>query len=226
MASTNEFGRTGNTVSDKRSEAFINNSIVKTSKYLSFRGEVDVKLIEGINNIFAIPNCRERGKFSVLFDPAILEEIEYDNRIVEILVSHEISHFKQYEASNSFYSDVCLGKRFPVIDMELLADYGAGFAVQSIYQSMTKRPFVLAVSKLADYDFSNIRHHGPVSQRLNAFNVGQWAAFQGYTFDMLVLLKNIRVFRDLMDGPPIATTSNSSELRKYYDTSIQRIHER
>ncbi len=121
---------------------------------------------------------------------------------VDVVLAHELSHILQFRASAEFSSRVCAGNLKDVRIYELMADFGAGFALYKVGRKSAQLDFANAVSALADYRFKSPLHHGTVSERISAFNMGQASALFGRPMKMDALLRNQDAFLRLVGGAP------------------------
>lgn len=119
---------------------------------------------------------------------------------VDVVLAHELSHVLQFSADTRFITSLCAGTLGDVKAYELLADFGAGYALYKTGRRNAQLEFANAVGALGDYEFSSPLHHGTVSERLNAFNMGQACAYFGRPLRMDALLRNKETFLRYLAG--------------------------
>lgn len=119
---------------------------------------------------------------------------------VDLVLAHELSHVLQFSSDAEFQRKLCAGTLGDVKIYELLADFGAGYALYKVGRRNAQLDFTNAVAELADYHLHSPFHHGMTTERINAFNMGQASAFFGREIRMDALMRNKEVFLKLLDG--------------------------
>ena len=152
----------------------------------------------------ARPPCLNSGRRSDLIatDVEALQRADSTRPMAaDLILAHELSHVLQFHASADFVASLCAGTLRDVKVYELLADFGAGYAMCKIGNQNARQNFVRTVSSLADYQFTAVRHHGTVTERLNAFDMGQASGYFGQELKMEALIRNREAFLRLLGGP-------------------------
>lgn len=119
---------------------------------------------------------------------------------VDLVLAHELSHVLQFSSDAEFQRKLCAGTLGDVKIYELLADFGAGYALYKVGHRSAQLDFTNAVAKLADYQLRSPFHHGITTERINAFDMGQASAFFGRAIRMDALMRNKEIFLKLLNG--------------------------
>lgn len=141
------------------------------------------------------------------------------------VVAHEIGHIAQYQSDRRFESAVCGGSIQEIKFFELLADCAAGYVITKL-TTVTERQsstvaVIAAITELSDYNFSNVQHHGTLTERYAAAGLGSMAAMEGVPLDMAVLLQRRQRFeRSLFAADPLP---NVDEMRRRASRQIREL---
>lgn len=162
---------------------------------------------------------------SVVFNFSALEDLDdSDSDGVNAVFAHELSHILQFMVSPAYVQALCSGKAFDEKTYELLADFGAGYAMYKLGKTDDQLSFVRTIAALSDYRFSSVHHHGMVVERMNAFNIGQAAAYSGRPLDMAVLLRNQKEFLRMLDGPSRARIERDQTMASYAQETLRELY--
>lgn len=131
---------------------------------------------------------------------ALLKANSRSPMTVDLVLAHELSHVLQFSSNAEFQDKLCAGTLGDVKIYELLADFGAGYALYKVGHRNAQLDFTNAVGGLADYQLRSPFHHGTTTERINAFNMGQASAFFGRPIRMDALMRNKEVFLQLLVG--------------------------
>ena len=120
------------------------------------------------NYFSARPNCESRKDVgTILIGPHKFHKFKNRPKVVlELLFAHEIAHILHFLESETLTNRLCQGSKLDIKDLELFADFIAGFILQRTKGVTSKelaRASMIIISEHSDYQFSNIQdHHGTV----------------------------------------------------------------
>lgn len=195
------------------------NTLEVSEKY----GDVRLEYYRGLGSPRALPNCfNHRKPGTIQIDLDMIEEVAIIRFAIETILAHELGHILQFLADEELTSRLCAREKVRSKKYELLADVSAGYVVGSMRRSSQQPVVSRVIARLADYDFANPSHHGTVSERINAWAIGQHAIEAGYSLKMSVLLENVGVFMDVLGGPP-ASLSSPEQQRQYINSALRRV---
>lgn len=162
--------------------------------------------------------CGQANDVTVLI-PAkyYAEKINGDYEKLIFILGHELSHVAQLKTQ--FKNNFCEKRIISLKKYELLCDLGAGFAHYKLEKKSTKPPIQL-ISSVADYQFAKIGHHGTVTERTSAFNLGRTLAARNKTYSMESWIRNIAAIeRGLF---PTGYTSESEDIT---ESTLERLYQ-
>ena len=141
----------------------------------------------------------------------------------DLILAHELSHVLQYRANPAYVHTLCSRLAFDVKLYELLADFGAGYIMYKQGLGQSRQIFAQTVASLADYEFTNVNHHGTVTERLNAYDFGETVAASGKSLDMAALMRNGSAFMQFLAGP--SEREASRDYQQYLRRAIEAIYQ-
>lgn len=188
--------------------------------------KLDLKIKFTRSNYFsAKPNCGSLTKpGEILIGPHKFYKFKDRPKIVlELLFAHEVAHILHFLESKDLATKLCQRKDLRVKDIELLADFIAGFLLQKIKGVTHKdlqRASMLIISEHSDYQISNSQnHHGTVVERINAVNYGRAVASLDMPFNFPAFASNIKTLKRNLGGIPFPELARS---RKTLSEEIRR----
>ena len=170
---------------------------------LDVSNSIRIKFTRGSIGFAAAPNCVNDDYIGTLYanEEAVRELLNRDANKLGILLAHEVAHFLQYLASSNLKANVCNNQMQDVKTFELIADTVSGYVQYIKEGEVRNRDILRAISLLADYEFANPNHHGVITDRVNAFNMGKWIAYLDYPINMRFLLDNKNMYIKTLYGP-------------------------
>jgi len=167
----------------------------------------------------AAPSCLQvRAK--IRFSINLIDELD-DEQSLSFVLGHEIGHVIQYAAAREFQTQVCQGRAFNVRSYELMADTISGWLYGRLYSSGGNNSVLEAISQMADYEFTDTAHHGTVTERVSAFNLGTSAAAKNKPLSVTHIMRNIDLFHGAIFPSNVMDSFRSS--REKEDKYIERL---
>ena len=159
--------------------------------------------------VLARPGCGAVHHGTLVFGMEAYSRLKpLGDESLEFIVAHEIGHFLQYQSDTALRDAVCNHEKLNVRSLELMADFLAGFLVwsQDDEENPGRMNLMLTISSLSDYEFTNVSHHGTVTERNSAFGMGQYARFADKSLDMRALMRKVDFFDEfIFAGTPKGT---------------------
>ena len=188
---------------------------------------LDPEIIFNENEIIGVKaNCTSgEGDALITLDIERLKErIRSSERTMDFILAHELAHVLQLKGSSEFLNDYCNRNIDSVKTIELLADFMAGHITRSSLNIPDHAEFTKAVTSLGDYRFSEIDHHGKVTERLNAFYFGVNVASSGRPLIAAKFIKNSDNFLEVLGGPSFYK-ADYEKTNNYYLHAIEGMYE-
>jgi hypothetical protein len=167
--------------------------------------------------------------YVITLDTVVLSEKERQLKGATFAVlAHELGHVLQFSSDNQLINEVCSNNlRFSVKPLELMADFASGYAVyktQRLAIDQGDTLFVRMIASLSDYAFTDVQHHGTVTERMNAFGFGQAAALRGRPLDMSALLRNSALFMQRLAGPNQTAISTGQSYEEWVQQALNDVY--
>lgn len=172
-----------------------------------------------------VPSCsgNETGNYLVL-GPDTVDKLQGLSRYsTDLILAHEIAHLMQLEASPELKRALCRKEIRDRKTIELLADMVAGHIMYSLFEMKNRKQLLLVIAELSDYKFSDELHHGSMSERSNAFNMGQGLAARGKPLDVDKFLENKSVFLEVLGGAPRSSLGHNS-YQEFYQNAMEALY--
>lgn len=169
---------------------------------------------------------RDRSDPIVAINVRALEDADIKYPMsADLVIAHELSHILQFSASPVFVAAICSGARQSLKTYELLADFGAGYAMFKLAGPTVNHSFPQTMAALSDYKFTSVKHHGTVTERLNAFDMGLAAAYLHKPLNMDALIRNQDAFLRLLGGPSMPSVESGSTTQlKFTQDALEQIY--
>ncbi|GJE44323.1 hypothetical protein AEGHOMDF_3511 [Methylobacterium soli] len=189
------------------------------SRLLSVLGEAaptfDYEFKLGRFSPSASPDCLNT-RATIRFPANLVSELGSGEAVTYVL-GHEIAHVAQYVASSNLKRQICQGRSVDVRTYELMADAISGWCYRILFPGATSDIVLSTISKLSDYEFSNAAHHGTVTERISAFNLGTSASDKRMRLSVVNLVNNIALFEEaIFPSRQIESFNSAQDKRDYY----------
>lgn len=183
----------------------------------------------GYNDIFVSANCKfPDGKrvAKIVVGPALYTKIEeVSGREIDMVLAHEIAHVLQYSDDRDLVRDLCESKSTTKTkNIELVADIYAGYSMRKTSPQSDAKDLIIALSSLADYNFARNDHHGKVSERITAFNLGQALAMDERQLTMALLMRKVDELAAYLTPGRTGAASGAEQAGLYFN-AIDRVFE-
>lgn len=184
-------------------------------------------VFDAVDAIQAAPACpAEAGSGVIYIDADILHDISQSSEhALNLVLAHELAHILQFSTSKRFAKQVCDNniQGITIKTIELLADMVSGHLMYTQFEINNPSELLLVISKLSDYRFSDVNHHGTANERMNAFSLGYTLAFNNLPIKMKKFLANQDVFLDVLGGPP-AQLRSPRQVHDFYTTAMKELY--
>lgn len=160
------------------------------------------------NYFSAKPNCVSPENIgTILIGPHKFHKLKDQPKIVfELLFAHEAAHILHFLYSRRLTQQLCNGEKLKIKDIELLADFIAGFIIErtkGVSSKELQRATMIAISNHSDYQFSNKQnHHGTATERINAVNYGRAVASLDKELNIKKFISNLSTLKNNLGGIP------------------------
>jgi hypothetical protein len=185
---------------------------------------VEVRFVSNLNNMRTGVPCKGAEALVLEIDPRMYEDLkQMGDRALTFVLAHEVSHFLQYLADSELVYRLCQKQTVERRVYELLADFSAGHIANALQRGDSDFRLLEVLARLADYDFTNVEHHGTTTQRMAAQGLGAFANHHGKPLDMARLLTKKRKFEEvLFVGAPQPTFEAQ---QKVYLQSLEALYQ-
>jgi hypothetical protein len=178
----------------------------------------------------ASPPCRNQAHpiYVITVDSGTLAQHEQQLKGSSVVVlAHELGHVLQFLNDRTFVTALCSNTlQGGVRPFELMADFAAGYALyktQRLAIDQGNTLFARVIASLSDYAFTNVQHHGTVTERMNAFGFGEAAALRGRPINMAALMRNSAIFLERLAGPSQTAMAAGGSYETWVQQSLDEI---